>query len=102
MTWILHGTTQAQTSLFPSCDNVLFKVQRRNLESYSQGFSAEQTISFSHEVIQLTETSSVLELLLRYMKNEPQPDPDDVEFEVLAGLAEAAEKFLLRKFAKCT
>jgi len=46
-----------------------------------------------NEVVPLTESSAVLELLLQYMYRQPQPDLKNVDFETLAGVAEAAEKY---------
>ena len=46
-----------------------------------------------NEVVALTETSTVLEILLQYMYRQPQPDLERVDFETLAGVAEAAEKY---------
>ena len=38
-------------------------------------------------------TSAVLDLLLQYMYRQPQPDLKKVDFETLAGVSEAAEKY---------
>lgn len=45
------------------------------------------------EVVYLTETSSVLELMFQYMYLQPQPDLREVEWTVMKELAEAAEKY---------
>lgn len=75
-----------------SSDGVLFKVHRRNLEMHSEGFPGEEMATLN-EVVNLTETSTTLELLFQYMYRQPQPDLEKVPFTVLAPLAEAAEKY---------
>ena len=64
---------------------------------HSEGFAGADAISGAsssdHEVVQLTETSAVLDLLLQYMYRQPQPDLKKADFETLAGVAEAAEKY---------
>jgi hypothetical protein len=80
-----------------SSDGVLYDVHRKNLEVHSEGFAGAEAISEHHssdnEVVLLTETSAVLDLLLQYMYRQPQPDLKDVDFDILAGVAEAAEKY---------
>ena len=41
----------------------------------------------------LSESSTVLDLLLQYMYHQHQPDLEDVDFQVLAEAAEVAEKY---------
>lgn len=78
-------------------DGVLFKVHRKNLEMHSDIFAGADAISLEtasgNEVVPLSETSAVLDLLLQYMYRQPQPDLKKVDFETLAGVAEAAEKY---------
>jgi hypothetical protein len=78
-----------------SSDAVLFAVHRKNLEMHSEGFFGANGISFpsAHEVVPLSENSAILELLLQFMYRQPQPDMRKVEFHILAGVAEAAEKY---------
>ncbi|KIK59411.1 hypothetical protein GYMLUDRAFT_44408 [Collybiopsis luxurians FD-317 M1] len=45
------------------------------------------------EIVSLSETSKVLELMLQYMYLQPQPDLREVEWEVMKELAEAVEKY---------
>jgi hypothetical protein len=81
-----------------SSDGVLFKVHRKNLEVHSPVFSnAENTTKPENgdEIIYLTENSAVLELLFQFMYSQPQPDLESLEFGTFAGLAEAAEKYLV-------
>jgi hypothetical protein len=80
-----------------SSDGVLYKLHRKNLEVHSDVFASAEAVSeqlsSDDEVVLLTETSAVLDLLLQYMYRQPQPDLKDVDFGVLAGVAEAAEKY---------
>eukprot|EP00918_Siedleckia_nematoides_P004324 GHVU01009636.1.p1 GENE.GHVU01009636.1~~GHVU01009636.1.p1 ORF type:complete len:219 (-),score=1.12 GHVU01009636.1:104-760(-) len=45
------------------------------------------------EIVSLSETSSVLELMLQYVYLQPQPDLLGVDWEVMKQLAEAVEKY---------
>jgi hypothetical protein len=69
-------------------------VHKNVLEKNSHGFgSPEHTISEPDAPVALSETSTVLELLLQYLYPGPQPTLKKVEFVDLAGLAEAAQKY---------
>ncbi|KAF5362739.1 hypothetical protein D9758_011718 [Tetrapyrgos nigripes] len=102
--------------ILQSSDRVLFKVHRRNLEMHSQVFAdaagvtstlthvahatshldtSTSTSTSSNEVVHLSESSSVLELMLQYMYLQPQPDLRKVDFEVIKDLAEAVEKYVV-------
>ncbi|KAF8182747.1 hypothetical protein K438DRAFT_1511486, partial [Mycena galopus ATCC 62051] len=81
-----------------SADGVLFKVHRKNLEVHSDVFAAAETATRPEngdDIVPLSETSPVLELLFQYMYRQPQPDLKNVEFPVFAGLAETAEKYVV-------
>jgi hypothetical protein len=78
---------------FLSSDNVLFKVHRRNLEMLTEGFAAPAMVSGEGEVVQLVEPAAVLELLFQYVYPQRHPKLNLVDFEILNGLAEAAEKY---------
>ncbi|KZT69452.1 hypothetical protein DAEQUDRAFT_745253 [Daedalea quercina L-15889] len=77
-----------------SSDGVLFKLHRKNLEVYSEGFPGTD-VPVHGEVVALTEKASTLELLFQYMYRERQPDLGKVHLDELALLAEAAEKYLV-------
>lgn len=81
--------------MFESCDNVLFKVHQHNLTTHSEGFTPPDgtTSTLSDEVVPLSESSIVLELLFKYMYPERTPDLKKVDFSILAKLAEAVEKY---------
>lgn len=77
-----------------SCDNVMFRVHKEVLQEHSHGFAVpDSTVSQPDEVVALTETSLVLELLLQYLYPGPQPNLEKVGFTELAGLAEASQKY---------
>ncbi|THV02570.1 hypothetical protein K435DRAFT_653089, partial [Dendrothele bispora CBS 962.96] len=71
-----------------SSDRVLFKVHRRNLEMYSQVSPTQ-----SSEIVYLSESSAVLDLMFQYMYLQPQPNLRKVDFDVIKDLAEAVEKY---------
>ncbi|KAJ7744583.1 hypothetical protein B0H16DRAFT_851181 [Mycena metata] len=83
-----------------SSDGVLFKVHHKNLEVHSDVFANAEGATRPQngapdEIVYLSESADVLELLFQYMYRQPQPDLRDVEFGVFAGLAEAAEKYVV-------
>jgi len=84
-----------------SSDGVLFKVHRRNLAVHSDVFAGAQESTTppqngdEPEIVDLTEDSAVLDLLFQFMYRRPQPDLHALEFKTFAGLAEAAEKYVM-------
>jgi hypothetical protein len=65
---------------------------------HAEGFAGADAVvseskSSDNEIIPLSETSTTLELLLQYMYRQPQPNLQQVNFETLAAVAEAAEKY---------
>jgi hypothetical protein len=78
---------------------VIFKVHRKHLEVHSDIFAdaanATQPDNEAEEVVNLSESSAVLDLLFQYMYRQPQPDLKSVDFPIFAGLAEAAEKYVV-------
>ncbi|KAJ6501286.1 hypothetical protein DFH09DRAFT_1203029 [Mycena vulgaris] len=69
-----------------SSDAVFFKVHRKNLEVHSVVFAdAERTTvpEDGAELVALSETSDVLDLLFQYIYPQPQPDLDGVDFPCL-------------------
>ncbi|KAJ6626461.1 hypothetical protein B0H10DRAFT_1998445 [Mycena sp. CBHHK59/15] len=77
---------------FRSSDGVLFHVHRTNLEVCTEGFPPAE-ISTAGEIVDLPESSTTLELLFQYMYPRRHPALDTTPFEILAPLAEAAEKY---------
>ncbi|KDR76909.1 hypothetical protein GALMADRAFT_246023 [Galerina marginata CBS 339.88] len=78
-----------------SCDGVRYGAHAVNLETYSGGFPIAASTDIDQEAVRMQEKSSVLCLLLQYMHNERQPDSSKIEFEVLAPLSEAVEKYMV-------
>ncbi|KZP14817.1 hypothetical protein FIBSPDRAFT_935589 [Athelia psychrophila] len=78
---------------FRSCDGVLFKVHHKNLSAVSEGFSPPEGTSSQDEVVSLTEDGDTLEMLFQYMYPQRNPNLKDIDFKLLAKLAEAAEKY---------
>lgn len=63
---------------------------------FSDGFSTADSVTTSlNENVSLSETSTVLKLLLQFMHPTRLSDISQVEFEVLEPLAYAAEKYLV-------
>ncbi|KAJ6541999.1 hypothetical protein DFH09DRAFT_1368230 [Mycena vulgaris] len=92
------GCTLDADLVLRSSDGMLYAAHSKNLELYSGGFppSSFATVGGDErEIVQLTEASSVLTLLLQFLHNQRQPDSTKFEFERLAGLAEAAEKYMV-------
>ncbi|KAF7300395.1 hypothetical protein HMN09_00923100 [Mycena chlorophos] len=77
---------------FRSSDEVLFRVHRKNLEVCAEGFPPSG-FDTNGEVVDLTETSTTLDLLFQFMYPQRHPSLDTTPFEVLFPLAEAAEKY---------
>ncbi|KAJ7288937.1 hypothetical protein C8J57DRAFT_1116411 [Mycena rebaudengoi] len=80
-----------------SSDGVLFKLHRKHLEVHSEVFAdAEKaTLPVKDDIVQLSESSDVLDLLFQYMYRQPQPDLRALDFRLVSGLAEAVEKYIV-------
>ncbi|KAJ7165505.1 hypothetical protein C8R43DRAFT_825263, partial [Mycena crocata] len=81
-----------------SSDGVLFKVHRKNLEVHSDIFADASNATKPEngdDVVHLSESAAVLDLLFQYMYRQPQPDLKDVNVAVLSGLGEAVEKYVV-------
>ncbi|KAF5350783.1 hypothetical protein D9758_010337 [Tetrapyrgos nigripes] len=79
--------------VFRSLDNVLFYVHSKNLEFLSEGFpSSEHTIP-PEDPVDLTEDSITLEFLFQFTYHRMPPDLDELGFDGLMKLAEAADKY---------
>ena len=77
---------------FLSADGVLFYLHRKNLETNTGGFPPAE-IETRNEIVSLTEDSSILELLFRFIYPAHHPKLDRTPFATLSLLAEAAEKY---------
>ncbi|KAG6834569.1 hypothetical protein H0H93_008883, partial [Arthromyces matolae] len=77
---------------FKSSDGILFHIHKANLVACSESFTPPENSTFD-EIVPLTEDSATLELLFQFIYPQPNPDLDQLKFEELALLAEAAEKY---------
>jgi hypothetical protein len=77
---------------FQSSDGVLFHLHKINLEVCAAGFAPPGTEARG-EIVPLMETAVTLEFLFRFCYSERHPDVEAMKFDVLALLAEAAEKY---------
>ncbi|KAG6848355.1 hypothetical protein H0H93_000920 [Arthromyces matolae] len=77
---------------FKSSDGILFHIHKANLVACSESFTPPENSTFD-EIVHLTEESATLELLFQFIYPQPNPDLDELKFEELALLAEAAEKY---------
>ena len=83
------------TVTFKSADDVHFRIHLGNLKACTEGFVPPDIASFE-DVVRLSEDALTLELLFQFIYPRPQPDLQSLqslEFDVVAALAEAAEKY---------
>ncbi|KAF8159393.1 hypothetical protein B0H34DRAFT_401971 [Crassisporium funariophilum] len=78
---------------FKSADGQMFYVKRTALKATTGGFPSAEFASSRSEVTSLTETAQTLELLFQFVTPQRHPDLEDLDFETLAPLAEAVEKY---------
>lgn len=72
---------------------MLFAVHRRNLDTHSEGLSAPPVTHSGSDIVDLSESSEVLDVLFQYIYPRPQPELSGLDIDILAGLAEAVEKY---------
>ncbi|KZV62484.1 hypothetical protein PENSPDRAFT_247767 [Peniophora sp. CONT] len=75
-----------------SSDNVLFKVHRASLASHSAVFPGQEVVT-NGEIVSLSESSAVLDIILQYIYPSPPCHLDGLPFTTLYQVAEAAEKY---------
>lgn len=78
---------------FKSSDNVLFFIHRENLKCCAAGFPPLEFKPVKGEVVPLTESAQILELLFTFVYPNPVPDVKKMPFGTLSDLADAAEKY---------
>ncbi|KAF9062731.1 hypothetical protein BDP27DRAFT_275831 [Rhodocollybia butyracea] len=76
-----------------SADNVFYRLHRKNLELAADGFPLEG------EDLELAESSATLDILFEFIYPQRYVTFDDLDFEALLLLAEAAEKYRIRSAA---
>lgn len=79
---------------FQSSDGILFKIHKINLEINAGGFVPPE-FETHNDIVHLTETTMTLELLFQFCYPDYRPDVEALEFDALALLAGAAEKYQL-------
>ena len=77
---------------FQSSDGILFQIHKINLEVNTGGFVPPE-FETHNEIAHLTETANTLELLFQFCYPDHRPDVEALDFDALALLAEAAEKY---------
>ncbi|KAF4616878.1 hypothetical protein D9613_008924 [Agrocybe pediades] len=77
---------------FRSVDGQLFHLQRKYLEANTGAFPGRE-FDTRGETTDLTESADILDLLFQFVYPKRDPDIDNLNFETLLGLAEAAEKY---------
>ncbi|KAF8988977.1 hypothetical protein BDQ17DRAFT_1222760, partial [Cyathus striatus] len=79
-----------------SIDGKLFHTHSANLSTFSDGFPPATIAPLQGEVVKMSETADVLEILLHFMHpDREQPNLRILSIELLAGVAEAAEKYMV-------
>ncbi|KAF9062730.1 hypothetical protein BDP27DRAFT_275478 [Rhodocollybia butyracea] len=79
-----------------SADNVSYRLHRKNLELAAGAFPLDQEDLIHHE---LPESSAALDILFKFIYPQRYVTLDDLDFEALLLLAEAAEKYQIRSAA---
>lgn len=78
--------------IFESVDGVQFRLHRRNLEAHTGAFSAPE-FETNGEIAHLTEPADILRILFQFVYPRRQPDLERMDFEIVAAVSEAAEKY---------
>lgn len=81
--------------VFQSRDGVQFRIQKKYLELSTGGFPPPELNSPPDEIVSLTESSTTLKVLFDFVNPGRHPSLRDVEFGLLADVAEAAEKYVV-------
>ncbi|KAG5639914.1 hypothetical protein DXG03_002391, partial [Asterophora parasitica] len=80
--------------VFRSSDGVLFHIHSKNLEVNTDGFPpVTPELSPQGSFVNLTENAKTLDLMFRFVYPRLIPPLDDVDYDTLAALAEAVEKY---------
>ena len=78
--------------IFQSVDRVQFHLHRKYIEVNTGAFPPAE-FDTRGEITHLTETSTVLETLFQFVYPQRHPDLDDMDFDTVSAVAEAAEKY---------
>jgi len=91
---IHHRTVNASDAdvVFQSSDGIQFHLHRKNLEANTGAFPGPE-FQIQGEVTNLAEPASVLQILFKFLYPRRHPDLEDLDFSMVAEVAEAAEKY---------
>jgi hypothetical protein len=87
---IACGADSDRITMIQSSDGFLFRLPTVNLKISLGSWKFDPT---DNEVVQLPETSVILDLLFRFCYPERHPNLYNLDFDILAKLAEAVEKY---------
>ena len=79
-------------AIFRSSNGVIFKIPRKHLNIFSEGFAAPDVVVTDEEV-PLPETAEILELLFQYCYPRRGPSLKSLPFSIVKSLAESVEKY---------
>ncbi|KAE9405275.1 hypothetical protein BT96DRAFT_876808, partial [Gymnopus androsaceus JB14] len=91
MCWLNTVNAPDADVVIRSADNVDFRLHKTNLACATGAFPPPETNS--DEVVHLTESSETLELLFQFIYPRRFPSLENLNFDSLILLAEAAEKY---------
>lgn len=77
---------------FCSHDGIHFKLRRKYLEANTGAFPGAE-FDTQGEIVNLQESAAVLSVLFGFTSPRVQPDVETLDFNLLASVAEAAEKY---------
>lgn len=89
--WYLDNDPLADVT-FQSSDGILFHLQRKYLEVATGAFPGAE-FDTNGETTSLSEPAAVLAILFGFVHPKRYPDVEDLDFSLLADVAEAAEKY---------
>ncbi|KAJ7575703.1 hypothetical protein C8J56DRAFT_801081 [Mycena floridula] len=82
--------------LLKSADGKLIGAHRKNMERFSDGFPVSDDVTASlDDIVELGETSAVLELLLHFLHPNRLPRCDKLDLTALIDFGHAAEKYFV-------
>lgn len=75
---------------------MIFQIHSKNLECTCGGFAPHGFAQDNEkELIVLSEDAATLEILFRFVYPREHPELDDIKFDLLLKVAEAAQKYLV-------
>ncbi|TEB37725.1 hypothetical protein FA13DRAFT_1867456 [Coprinellus micaceus] len=78
-----------------SSENFLIGAHKANLSHHSDGFPDVDAVSDSSEVVDVTESTETLKLLMKFVHKRPYPNVSLLQDNVLLDLAMASEKYMV-------